>query len=79
MAIVKKKVAVKKAAPRSKDPDHKQDMKTMKTFSPKGRAAFKKADMAMDKKKPSAKADTKMDKALAAKIKKQFPAKRKGK
>jgi hypothetical protein len=50
--------------------DKKQDAKAMKGMKPKQKAAFKKADVAMDKKKPSAKADMKMDKALAAKIKK---------
>jgi hypothetical protein len=50
--------------------DKKQDAKVMKGMKPKQKAAFKKADAAMDKKKPSAKADMKMDKALAAKIKK---------
>jgi hypothetical protein len=50
--------------------DKKQDAKAMKGMKPAQKAAFKKADVAMDKKKPSAKADMKMDKALAAKIKK---------
>jgi len=51
--------------------DKKQDAKAMKGMKPAQKAAFKKADVAMDKKKPSAKADMKMDKALAAKIKKK--------
>jgi len=50
--------------------DKKQDAKVTKGLSPKQKAAFKKGDAAMDKKKPSAKADMKMDKALVAKIKK---------
>jgi hypothetical protein len=50
--------------------DKKQDAKVTKGLSSKQKAAFKKADTAMDKKKPSAKADAKMDKALVAKIKK---------
>jgi hypothetical protein len=51
--------------------DMAQDKKMVKGLKPKQKAAFKKADLAMDKKKPSAKADMKMDKALAAKIKKK--------
>jgi hypothetical protein len=54
----------------SKKADMKQDAKATKGLSPKQSAAFKKGDAAMDKKKPSAKADMKMDKALVAKIKK---------
>jgi len=50
--------------------DKKQDAKVTKGLKPAQKAAFKKADAAMDKKKPSAKADIKMDKALVAKIKK---------
>jgi len=50
--------------------DKKQDAKAMKGMKPAQKAAFKKADKKMDAKKPSAKADIKMDKALAAKIKK---------
>jgi hypothetical protein len=50
--------------------DMKQDAKVTKGLNPKQKAAFKKGDAAMDKKKPSAKADMKMDKALVAKIKK---------
>ena len=48
--------------------DKKQDANTMKGMKPFQKAAFKKADVAMDKKKPSAKADGKMDAALKAKI-----------
>lgn len=52
------------------DKDKKQDIKMMKGMSSKQKAAFKKADVKMDVKKPSAKADVRMDKALAARIKK---------
>ena len=48
--------------------DKKQDAKVMKGMKPKQKAAFKKADVAMDKKKPSAKADMKMDIALRKRI-----------
>jgi hypothetical protein len=48
--------------------DKKQDAKVMKGMKPKQKAAFKKADVAMDKKKPSAKADMKMDMALRKRI-----------
>jgi hypothetical protein len=51
--------------------DKKQDAKVMKGMKPKQKAAFKKADVAMDKKKPSAKADMKMDMALRNKIMKK--------
>ena len=50
--------------------DKKQDAKVMKGMSPKQKSAFEKSDKKMDAKKPSAKADAKMDKALAAKVKK---------
>lgn len=76
-----KKPNLKKPAPINakaiaKATDRKQDAKTMKSMSPKAKAAFKKADVKMDKKKPSVKADMKMDRALASKVKKQFPMKR---
>jgi len=51
--------------------DAKQDVKAMQGMSPKQKAAFKKADKKMDKKKPSRSEDVKMDRALAAKIKKK--------
>jgi len=54
----------------SEKADKKQDAKVTKGLKPAQKAAFKKGDAAMDKKKPSAKADMKMDKALVAKIKK---------
>jgi hypothetical protein len=54
----------------SEKADKKQDAKITKGLNTKQKAAFKKADAAMDKKKPSAKADMKMDKAVVAKIKK---------
>jgi len=50
--------------------DKKSDAKIEKGMSPKQKAAFEKADKKMDKKNPSAKADMKMDKALAKKVKK---------
>ena len=55
----------------SEKADKKQDAKVTKGLSPKQKAAFKKGDAAMDKKKPSAKADMKMDKTLAKKIMKK--------
>lgn len=83
MAVAKKavakKVVAKKSISMSKDPDRKQDAKTMKGMTPKAKAAYKKTDVAMDKKNPSAKADMRMDRSLASKVKKQFPMKRKGK
>ena len=51
--------------------DKKQDAKVMKGMKPFQKAAFKKADTAMDKKKPSAKTDMKMDMALKNKIMKK--------
>jgi hypothetical protein len=51
--------------------DKTQDAKVMKGMKPMQKAAFKKADTAMDKKKPSAKADMKMDMALRNKIMKK--------
>jgi hypothetical protein len=60
--------AKKKAAPMSKKADMKQDAKAMKSMNPFQKGAFKKADTKMDKKKPSAKADMKMDMALRKKI-----------
>jgi hypothetical protein len=51
--------------------DKKQDAKVTKGMTPKQKGAFEKADKKMDAKKPSAKADAKMDKALAAKLKKK--------
>ena len=55
----------------SKKADKKQDAKAMKGMNPAQKGKFKKEDAKMDKKKPSAKADMKMDKALAKKIKKK--------
>jgi len=57
--------------------DEKADKKTMQGLTPKAKAAFKKGDEKMDKKNPSKAADMKMDKALAAKVKKKFPPKKK--
>ena len=48
--------------------DKKQDAKVMSGMKPFQKKAFKKADAAMDKKKPSVKADAKMDMALRKKI-----------
>jgi hypothetical protein len=53
--------------PKSKT-DKEQDMKLMRKMNPKQKAAFMKADKKMDAKKPSAKADMKMDKTLAKKV-----------
>jgi len=75
--------AKKNAANKKKNPwsgsmaDEKADKKTMQGMSPKQKAAFEKGDKKMDKKKPSKAADMKMDKALAAKVKKTVPAKKK--
>lgn len=49
--------------------DAAQDKKIMKGMSPKQKSAFRTADKKMDVKKPSAKADLRMDKALAARVK----------
>lgn len=68
--------AKKNAANKKKNPwsgsmaDEKADKKTMQGMSPKQKTAFEKGDKKMDKKKPSKAADMKMDKALAAKVKK---------
>ena len=55
---------------RDKAKDKKQDAKVMRGMTPAQKNKFKAEDKKMDKKKPSAKADMKMDKALVAKIKK---------
>lgn len=60
-------MAAKKAAFSAKA-DKAQDAKMMKGMSPAQKSAFKKADVKMDKKKPSAKADTRMDMALRRKV-----------
>ena len=49
--------------PFNKKEDEKKDAKIMRGMSPKQKAAFKKADVKMDKKKPTPVADMKMDKA----------------
>jgi hypothetical protein len=51
--------------------DAKQDAKVMKDMTAAQKKKFKKADKAMDKKKPSQTKDEKMDRALAKKIKKK--------
>lgn len=48
--------------------DKAQDAKMMKGMSPTQKAKFKKADVKMDKKKPSYKADLRMDKALRKRV-----------
>jgi hypothetical protein len=55
----------------SKTADKKQDAKAMKGMTPKQKSAFEKGDKKMDAKKPSAKEDVKLDKALAKKVKKK--------
>jgi hypothetical protein len=57
--------------------DEKADKKTMKGMSPAQKAAFEKGDKKMDKKNPSKKEDKKMDAALAKKVKKTVPGKKK--
>jgi hypothetical protein len=54
----------------NKKADKDQDLKTMKGMTSKQKSAFKKGDIAMDKKKLSRAADIKADKVLAAKVKK---------
>ena len=61
-------MAMAKKAAMSKAADKKQDTKMMKGMSPKQKAAFKKADVKMDKKKPTPAADMKMDKALRSRV-----------
>jgi hypothetical protein len=63
--------AKKKASPMSMKKDMAQDAKMMKGMKPKQKAAFKKADKKMDVKKPTAKADMRMDKALRNRIMKK--------
>lgn len=56
------------AKPMSAKADKKQDAKMMKGMTPSQKAKFKTADKKMDVKKPSAKADTRMDMALRKKV-----------
>jgi len=56
--------------------DDKQDAKVMKGMNSTQKAAFKKGDSKMDAKKPSPKADAKMDKALGAKVKGMYMMKK---
>ena len=49
--------------------DKKQDKKLEKGMTPAQKKRFEAADKKMDKKKPSRKADERMDKALAARVK----------
>ena len=60
--------AMKKATPMSKKADMKQDAKMMKGMNPSQKAKFKAADKKMDVKKPSAKADSRMDMALRKRV-----------
>jgi len=68
--------AKKNAANKGKNPwsgskdDKEQDKKTMQGMNSKQKTAFKKGDKKMDAKMPSKSADMKMDKVLAAKVKK---------
>ncbi len=55
-------------AKKSASADKKQNAIVMKGMKPFQKAAFKKADTAMDKGKPSAKADKKTDMALKFKL-----------
>jgi hypothetical protein len=57
--------------------DEKADKKTMKGMTPAQKKKFEAADKKMDAKMPSKKADMRMDKALAAKVKKAAPTKKK--
>lgn len=61
-------MAVAKKAAMSKKADMKQDAQMMKGMSPSQKAKFKAADKKMDVKKPSAKADTRMDMALRKRV-----------
>ena len=54
--------------PMSAKADKKQDAKMMKGMNPSQKAKFQTADKKMDAKKPSMKADTRMDKALRSRI-----------
>jgi hypothetical protein len=57
--------------------DKKADKKTMQGLTPKAKAAFIKGDKEMDKKNPSEAEDKKKDAALAKKVSKKFPPKKK--
>lgn len=61
-------MAVKKKMVMSKKTDIKQDAKMMKGMNPAQKAKFKTLDKKMDVKKPSIKADMRMDKSLRNRI-----------
>ena len=66
-------MAVKKVAKSkfmTEKQDKIQDNKLMKGMTSKQKSQFKREDSKMDKKKPTAKQDMKLDRALASRIKK---------
>ena len=63
--------AMKKAAAMSMKKDIAQDAKMMKGMKPAQKSAFKKADKKMDAKRPTAKADKRMDMALRKRVMKK--------
>jgi hypothetical protein len=63
--------AKKKAAAMSRNKDMAQDKKMMTGMKPAQKKAFMKADKKMDAKKPTPKADMRMDKALRSRIMKK--------
>ena len=63
--------AKKKAKPMPRNKDMAQDKKMMTGMKPAQKAAFMKADKKMDAKKPTARADMRMDKALRSRIMKK--------
>ena len=66
-------MAVKKVAKSkfmTEKQDKIQDSKLMKGMTAKQKSQFKREDSKMDKKKPTAKQDIKLDRALASRIKK---------
>jgi hypothetical protein len=70
MAAMKKAVAKKAAAMLIKK-DMVQDAKMMRGMKPAQKSAFKKADIKMDAKRPTAKADKRMDMALRKRVMKK--------
>jgi len=67
MAAMKKAVAKKAAAALIKK-DMVQDARMLRGMKPAQQSAFKKADKKMDAKRPTAKADKRMDMALRKRI-----------
>jgi hypothetical protein len=63
--------AKKKAKPMSRNKDMAQDKKMMTGMKPAQKSAFMKADKKMDAKKPTARADMRMDMALRRRIMKK--------